>query len=98
MQQRPPACSADRRACQDPVGDAAHTVTISRSHTGEGGNVVDKYLEGHETLLAGGAGYKSLLVLDGMAEAYVHVTAIKVSCVGRSLSLSRWTGCSRDGH
>ncbi|CBN78756.1 conserved unknown protein [Ectocarpus siliculosus] len=65
------------RAKQDPVGDAAHTVTISRSHTGEGGNVVEKYLEGHQTLLAGGAGYKSLLVLDGKAEAYVHVTAIK---------------------
>lgn len=63
---------------QEPVGDAAHTVTISRSHTGEGGNVVQKYFEGHEALLAGGAGYKSLLVLDGKAEAYIHVTAIKV--------------------
>ncbi|CAM9659395.1 unnamed protein product, partial [Hapterophycus canaliculatus] len=61
----------------EPVGDAAHTVTISRSHTGEGGNVVQKYFEGHEPLLAGGAGYKSLLVLDGKAEAYIHVTAIK---------------------
>ncbi|CAM9354181.1 unnamed protein product [Laminaria digitata] len=60
-----------------PVGKAAHTVTISRSHTGEGGNVVQNYLEGHTALLAGGAGYKSLLVLDGEAEAYIHVTAIK---------------------
>lgn len=63
---------------QAPVGEAAHTVTISRSHTGEGGNVVEQYLPGHEALLAGGAGYKSLLVLDGKAEAYVHVTRIKV--------------------
>lgn len=65
---------------QEPVSDAAaHTVTISRSHTGEGGNVVEKYLEGHEVLKAGGAGYKALLVLDGQAEAYIHVTAIKVT-------------------
>lgn len=68
---------------QDPVGDAAHTVTLSMSHAGEGGNVVDKYLEGHTTLPAGGSGYKSLLVLDGKAEAYIHVTAIKVKGRGR---------------
>ncbi|CAN0191071.1 unnamed protein product [Pylaiella littoralis] len=65
------------RIKQTPAGEAAHTITISRSHTGEGGNVVEKYLPGHEALLAGGAGYKSLLVLDGKAEAYVHVTNIK---------------------
>lgn len=64
-------------------------MTISRSHTGEGGNVVEKYLEGHQTLLAGGAGYKSLLVLDGKAEAYVHVTAIKVGCEERASEACR---------
>lgn len=58
--------------------EAAHTVAISRSHTGEGGNVVERYLDNHTVLLAGGAGYKALLVLDGKAEAYVHVTNIKV--------------------
>lgn len=42
--------------------------------------MVEKYLEGHAPKLAGGAGFKSLLVLDGEAEAYIHVTAIKVSC------------------
>lgn len=62
--------------------EALHTVTISRSHTGDGSNVVEKYLEGHTVLLAGGAGYKSLLVLDGKAEAYIHVTAIKVRTMG----------------
>lgn len=65
--------------------EAAHKVTLSRSHKGEGGNVVDKYLKGHTTIPAGGAGYKSLLVLDGEAEAYIHVTAIKVSCGVRIL-------------
>lgn len=63
---------------QQPVGEAAHSVTISRSHTGEGGNVVEKYLPGHEAKLHGGAGFKSLFVLDGNAEAYIHVTRIKV--------------------
>eukprot|EP00904_Undaria_pinnatifida_P011578 jgi/Undpi1/7550/HiC_scaffold_22.g10023.m1 len=65
------------RVKKTPEGAAAHTVTISRSHTGQGGNVVEKYLPSHEALLAGGAGYKSLLVLDGEAEAYIHVTRIK---------------------
>lgn len=53
-------------------------MAISRSHTGDGSNVVKKYLDRHEPLLAGGAGYKSLLVVDGDAEAYIHVTNIKV--------------------
>lgn len=57
-------------------------MTISRSHTGEGSNVVEKYLEDHIVRKAGGAGYKSLLVLDGEAEAYIHVTAIKVGTMG----------------
>eukprot|EP00752_Nemacystus_decipiens_P007856 g7018.t1 len=65
------------RLKKEPVGDAAHTVTLSMSHAGAAASVVEKYLEGHETLPAGGAGYKSLLVLDGKAEAYIHVTAIK---------------------
>lgn len=39
--------------------------------------MVDQHLDGYTSLLAGGSGYKSLLVLDGTAEAYVHVTNIK---------------------
>lgn len=58
-------------------------MTLSMSHAGAAGFVVDKYLEGHATLPAGGAGYKSLLVLDGKAEAYIHVTAIKVRTIER---------------
>lgn len=48
--------------------------------------MVQKYLDGHKSLLAGGAGYKSLLVLDGEAEAYIHVTRIKVRTVTVALS------------
>ncbi|CAM9842008.1 unnamed protein product [Chrysoparadoxa australica] len=65
------------RAAKVPQGDAADTVTISRSHTGEGKNVVEEYLTGKHALLAGGSGYKSLLVVDGKADAYAHVTKIK---------------------
>ncbi|KAG5179488.1 hypothetical protein JKP88DRAFT_200945 [Tribonema minus] len=59
------------------TGDAETTVAISRSHTGAGEDVVTKRFPGHRPLLAGGAGYKALLVLDGTANAYVHVTKIK---------------------
>ncbi|CAM9296114.1 unnamed protein product [Discosporangium mesarthrocarpum] len=52
-------------------------VTLSRSHTGGGGSVIEKYLNEKEVIMAGGAGYKSLLVVDGVAEAYLHVTHIK---------------------
>ncbi|KAG5177229.1 hypothetical protein JKP88DRAFT_170315 [Tribonema minus] len=58
-------------------GEAAETVAISRSHTGAGEDVVTKYLPGHKSLQAGGAGFKALLVVDGVANAYVHVTKIK---------------------
>jgi inositol monophosphatase 3 len=58
-------------------GEAASKIAISRSHTGAGGSVVEKYLDGSTALLAGGAGYKALLVLDGKATGYVHVTKIK---------------------
>lgn len=76
---------------QGPVDEeAAHMVTISRSHTGEGGNVVEKYLDNHTVRFDGGAGFKSLLVLDGQAEAYIHVTAIKVkNCLNLTYHLHR---------
>jgi len=60
------------------LGAARHTVTISRSHTGNAADVVTEYLPDHVSLPAGGAGYKALLVLSGKANAYVHVTKIKV--------------------
>lgn len=40
--------------------------------------MVQDYLSGHTAKLAGGSGYKSLLVLDGAAAAYLHVSEIKV--------------------
>ena len=61
----------------DPATIKADTVVISRSHTGTGADVVTEYLDGHHPLMAGGSGYKGLTVIEGKAEAYVHVTKIK---------------------
>ncbi|CAM9543587.1 unnamed protein product, partial [Phaeothamnion confervicola] len=65
------------RTAKPAEGAAANSVTISRSHTGAGGDVVTKYFKGRQALKAGGAGFKALLVVDGEADAYVHVTKIK---------------------
>lgn len=59
--------------------------------------MVEKYFEGHTALLAGGAGYKSLSVLDGKAEAYIHVTAIKVGSGSQSVLVARRTWFTERG-
>ena len=65
-------------APQPPQGGAATTVTVSRSHTGGAVDMVSTLFAGHTSLPAGGAGYKALLVLQGSADAYLHVTKSKV--------------------
>merc|ERR1712200_124869 len=55
-------------------GEAAKKVTVSRSHAGNANDVVKKYFSPSTSLPAGGAGYKSWLVLTGAADAYVHTT------------------------
>lgn len=74
------------------TGEAAETVTVSRSHTGDALTIVDKYLDGKKSLPAGGAGYKALLVARGEADAYVHVTKIKVWDVCSAEALIRAAG------
>lgn len=73
--------SGKRQTSGFPALDSAtiktDTVVISRSHTGAGADVVTEYLDGHHPLMAGGSGYKGLTVIEGKAEAYVHVTKIK---------------------
>merc|ERR1712228_1097112 len=71
---------------KQPDSDAEKIVTVSRSHTGNGKDVVRDNL-GKESLPAGGAGYKSFLVLTGKVDAYIHVTAIKTwdLCAGHAL-------------
>ena len=58
---------------EDEAASGAHgsVVTLSRSHAGEGEELVREYLPGHTALPAGGAGYKALLVAAGRAGAYL---------------------------
>jgi len=69
-----------------PGAEQEKLVTVSRSHTGKGKDVVREQL-GKESVPAGGAGYKTYLVLSGQVDAYVHVTAIKTwdLCAGHAL-------------
>eukprot|EP00736_Rhodelphis_marinus_P006689 Rmarinus@m.29850 len=62
-------------------------ITLSRSHTGDGLNVVEQHYPSYRSLPAGGAGYKAMLVVDGTADAYIHVTNIKAwdICAGDAL-------------
>merc|ERR1712157_699708 len=71
---------------KQPDSEAQKIVTVSRSHTGKGKDVVRDNL-GKESLPAGGAGYKSFLVWTGQVDAYIHVTAIKTwdLCAGHAL-------------
>merc|ERR1712048_1172795 len=79
---------------------AQKLVTVSRSHTGNGKDVVKENL-GKESLPAGGAGYKSYLVLTGQVDAYIHVTAIKTwdLCAGHALLKAAGGDITdKDGH
>lgn len=71
-------------------GDSANKVTVSRSHAGDANDVVKKYFAPKTSLPAGGAGYKSWLVLTGAADAYIHTTKIKTwdLCAGHALVLA----------
>lgn len=71
-------------------GAAADKVTVSRSHAGDANDVVAKYFSPKTSLPAGGAGYKSWLVLTGAADAYIHTTKIKTwdLCAGHALVLA----------
>jgi len=60
-------------------------VAVSRSHTGSAAQLVADSLPGKTALLAGGAGYKALLVARGQAGAYLHATKSKA-----------WDACAAD--
>lgn len=70
-----------------PKDDIAHII-VSRSHTGDV-EVVAKSAFGDKTNItqAGGAGFKTLAVIQGDADAYVHSTAIKKwdLCAGNAI-------------
>jgi len=60
-------------------------VAVSRSHTGSATQLVADSLPGKTAFLAGGAGYKALLVARGQAGAYLHATKSKA-----------WEACAAD--
>jgi len=68
-------------------GDEMNKITVSRSHAGDANDVVKKYFYPKVSLPAGGAGYKSWLVLTGSADAYIHTTKIKTwdLCAGHAI-------------
>uniref|UniRef100_A0A914C6Q2 inositol-phosphate phosphatase n=1 Tax=Acrobeloides nanus TaxID=290746 RepID=A0A914C6Q2_9BILA len=64
------------------------TIIVSRSHTGQVKDLADKVFNGTYTVeKAGGAGYKTLRLINGTAEFYIHTTAIKKwdLCAGDAL-------------
>lgn len=64
-------------------------VIVSRSHSGKVKEVVkEKFADGKfEIIPAGGAGYKVLELVNGNADVYIHVTAIKKwdICAGNAI-------------
>ncbi|XP_064104567.1 inositol monophosphatase 3-like isoform X1 [Macrobrachium nipponense] len=70
-----------------PKDDIAHII-VSRSHSGDVKDVALKaFGESTVVIPAGGAGYKTLAVIQGEADAYVHVTLIKKwdLCAGNAI-------------
>ncbi|XP_076319979.1 inositol monophosphatase 3-like [Tachypleus tridentatus] len=62
-------------------------VIVSRSHAGKVADVATKAFENATIIPAGGAGFKSLEVIQGISSAYVHVTLIKKwdICAGNAI-------------
>ena len=53
-------------------------IIVSRSHAGDVETLVKNKIKGNvEVIQAGGAGYKTLQVLGGVVDYYIHVTKIK---------------------
>ena len=68
-----------------------NVVEVSRSHMGDAARLVAELFPGKEALLAGGAGYKALLVANGHAGAYLHATKSKAwdACAADALIVAR---------
>ncbi|XP_060572237.1 inositol monophosphatase 3-like [Ruditapes philippinarum] len=64
-----------------------HRVIVSRSHQGSVTDTVKSSLGKVDVTLAGGAGYKTLEVIKGNQDAYVHTTLIKKwdICAGNAI-------------
>nr|CAB3256108.1 inositol monophosphatase 3-like [Phallusia mammillata] len=68
--------------------DTGTKIIVSRSHAGEVKETAKKsFGENVEVIPAGGAGYKSLALFNGVANAYIHTTLIKKwdICAGNAI-------------
>ncbi|KAL4235761.1 Inositol monophosphatase 3 [Mactra antiquata] len=67
--------------------DESHKIIVSRSHAGAVAESAKKSLGNVEITPAGGAGYKTLEVIKGTQDAYLHTTLIKKwdICAGNAI-------------
>ncbi|CAD5206370.1 unnamed protein product [Bursaphelenchus okinawaensis] len=78
--------SAGNNITVPPLDKTGKKIVVSRSHTGKVKEIAESAFGGEYTVEpAGGAGYKTLRVLNGTAAFYVHTTAIK-----------KWDVCAAD--
>ncbi|KAL8618636.1 hypothetical protein ACOMHN_015746 [Nucella lapillus] len=77
-----------KKAPENKVEDGHHQIIVSRSHAGHVEEVAKRsFGEDTHVVYAGGAGYKTLQLIEGKVEAYVHVTLIKKwdICAGHAI-------------
>jgi len=67
------------RILPKPADEIAKRIVVSRSHAGQVKELVERSFPNGEYVVepAGGSGYKSLRLINGSAEIYIHTTAIK---------------------
>lgn len=70
-----------------PKDDTDKRIIVSRSHAGKVGDLATKTLGAVKITAAGGAGYKTLEVIKGNQDAYIHSTLIKKwdICAGNAI-------------
>jgi len=59
------------------LGDSSGVALVSRSHAGRVADILATAMPNVKVVPAGGSGYKTLAVLNGSAQLYVHTTRIK---------------------
>lgn len=72
------ASSKNLNVVDPPPASQLHRIVVSRSHAGQVTQIaLTAFGNRTKVIPAGGSGYKTLQVIRGLADAYVHVTLIK---------------------
>ncbi|ETN76721.1 inositol monophosphatase family protein [Necator americanus] len=78
--------SAGDKVNPKPISETAKKIVVSRSHAGAVEKLARRaFGDSYEVEAAGGSGYKTLRLVNGTAEIYIHQTAIK-----------KWDTCAGD--